>query len=183
MKDIVLQEPRMDLEEYTTDFKIKVLPVLDKVLEWIKEGYTEYSIADKLGIHYNTFARYREKYSVIRELYTRATHERNSLVMNAMFKKSTGITQKIDQQKVTKDGDVIDFTETIYVAPDVNAADLYLRNNSEEYKSAKSDSGSLTLIQNNFQLPELKQQLLQIEQELKKLESGKTVEVEVLEGE
>jgi len=165
----------------TRKYKTHVLPRLNEIEEWIKQGYTDYSICKTLDICHQTWIDYKKSQVELIETYTRARAERNNLVMNAMFKKSTGITQKIDQQKVTKDGDVIDFTETIYVAPDVNAADLYLRNNSEDYKSAKADAGNLTLIQNNFQLPQLQAQLQSIDEQIKRLESGTVVEVEVIE--
>lgn len=180
--DIAVKEATTGLEEYTTDFKIKVLPFLDNVLEWLKEGRTQYSIAEQLGIHYNTFAVYREKYNVIRELYARATRERNCLVMNAMFSKATGITQKIEQQKITKDGIAVDFTETIYVAPDVNAADLFLRNNDPEYKQAKQlESGQNITV--NFQLPEAKAKVEQLLTEREKLKAVDITAFEVYEAE
>jgi hypothetical protein len=163
--------------KYDTHIK----PYLEQIFEWLCKGYTDYSISEQLGIHQNTWMRYKDKYSVLGELYARARTQKNALVMHSMFKKATGIVQMIPQQKVTKDGDIVDYTETIYVPPDVNAADLYLRNNDENYKSAKSEPGNLTLIQNNFQLPQISQQLKEIENQLKSLESPSAVDVEAIE--
>jgi hypothetical protein len=61
----------------------------------------------------------------------------------------------------------------------VNAADLYLRNNSDEYKSAKADTGGLTLIQNNYQLPELQAQMQALDDKLRELDAIETTAVEV----
>jgi hypothetical protein len=169
----------IDIEpHYTSDFKLKVLPHLDDIYEWLKQGMTEYSISEQLGIHYNTFTQYKQKYNEIRELYTRATKERNRLVMNRMFSKACGETAVVEQEKLDRQGNKVKLKSEIYVPPDVNAADLYLRNNDENYKSAKNDQGNLTLIQNNFQLPDLQQQLLQIDRELKKLEMPDTLRLE-----
>jgi hypothetical protein len=60
-------------------------------------------------------------------------------------------------------------TETIFVPPDVNAADLYLRNNDPEYKQAKQVESGQT-INVNFQLPQIEQELQQIADQRKALE-------------
>jgi hypothetical protein len=91
--------------------------------------------------------------------------------MNAMFSKAKGEKVKINKVKVLNNGDTIEYTEEQYVPPDVNAADLYLRNNSDEYKSAKADIGAVTLIQNNLQLPEIQAQIKALEAELKALDA------------
>lgn len=184
----------ISIKEYTTGietdkvgrpckYESHVEPYLDKVYEWLKEGYTDYSISDQLGIDQDTWIKYKKTYSVLSELYTRARTCRNALVMNAQFGKAKGIKEKVPKafkikevqydasgKKVSETEKIEYADEYIFVPPDVNAADLYLRNNSEEYKSAKADVGGLTLIQNNYQLPQLQAQLLQIDEELKRLE-------------
>jgi hypothetical protein len=162
-------------------YESHVEPYLDKIYEWLKQGYTDYSIAEQLGIHPVSFIRYKERYDNLASLYTRATHERNRLVMNKMFQRATGEKVTLIKQKATKDGEILDLVEEQYIPPDVNAADLYLRNNDPEYKNAKSDVGNLTLIQNNFQLPQISQQLMEIENQLKSLESPSAVDVEAIE--
>ena len=164
--------------EYTTDFKIKVLPFLDDILQWLKDGMTEYSISEKLGIHYNTFARYRNQYNVLSELYARAMKERNCLVMHKMFERAIGYEHPdlfIAQNK----GEIVKEEIIKHYPPDVNAADLYLRNNDPDYKSAKSEG--VTLIQNNFQLPQLQAEIQKLEQELKSLEVIEAVGTRVIE--
>jgi hypothetical protein len=184
MNTMTVKEPRNDLEVDNRGRPCKydthVEPYLDKVYKWLKEGYTEYSIAEQLSIHPYTFARYKQEFSALNEVFTRARTEKCSLVMHKQYEKAIGYEHK-DMFIAQYQGKIVEKEIIKYYPPDVNAADLYLRNNSEDYKSAKADAGNLTLIQNNFQLPELKQQLLQIEQELKKLESGTVVEVEVIE--
>jgi prefoldin subunit 5 len=150
-----------------------------EIEQWLKDGYTDYSIADNLGICHNTLIEYKRTQSEIIEAYTRARTHRNALVMHKMYKAATTETVALKKQKVGKDGSTVDIIEEIYVGPDVNAADLYLRNNSEDYKSAKADTSGLTLIQNNYQLPQIQQQIQQLEQELKKLETIETVALEV----
>jgi hypothetical protein len=161
-------------------YETHVEPYLDQVYEWLKEGKTDYSIAEQLGIAQCTWIRYKDRYDNLASLYTRAIHERNRLVMNRMFKKATGIKESLLKQKVTKDGDVVDITEEVYIPPDVNAADLFLRNNDPDYKGQKaSESGNVTI--NNFQLDDWQTKRKQLLQEIMRLEMQSAVDLEPTE--
>lgn len=156
-----------------------VLPRLEEVYKWLCEGYTEYSIAENLGISHGRLIEYKKEHAEIIEVYTRARTERNALVMGSMFSKAKGIKETVKKVKVLNSGDIIEYEEEQYIPPDVNAADLYLRNNSDEYKSAKADTGGLTLIQNNYHLPELLEEKRKIEEELKRLDAIDTTYTEI----
>jgi len=156
-----------------------VKPYLDKVYGWLKDGYTYYSISNQLGIDQDTWIKYKKEYPILSELYARARTQRNCLVMNSMYSKANGIKVPVNKVKVLNSGDIVEYTEEVYTPPDVNAADLYLRNNSDEYKSAKADTSGVTLIQNNYQLPQLQQQLLDIDAELKRLEIIDTTSTDI----
>lgn len=162
-------------------YETHVEPYLDKIYQWLKDGMTDYSISDQLGIHQNTWMRYKDNYSILGDLYTRARTERNRLVMNRMFAKATGEIAQVKQQKMAKDGAIVTLTSEIYTPPDVNAADLFLRNNDPEYKSAKSvnDIGNLTI--NNFALDDWQAKRAEILAEIKKLETIATTDFKVLD--
>jgi hypothetical protein len=160
-------------------YETHVEPYLDKIYEWLKQGYTDYSIAENLGIHPVSFIRYKEKYDNLASLYTRATHERNRLVMNKMFQRATGEKVTLLKQKATRDGEIVNLIEEQYIPPDVNAADLYLRNNDPEYKSAKADiSGQNITV--NFHLEDWEQKRREILAEIKRLELQSAVDVEAI---
>lgn len=151
-------------------YPLLVEPRLDEVLEWLKQGYTDYSISDQLGIHPTTFIKYKEENTNLSILYTRAQEEKNALVMNKMLSKSCGAVVSTKQEKLTRDGDIIALKSEIYTPPDVNAADLYLRNNDSTYKSAKSaEIGGSTTI--NFNVAELSSKRAELLTELQKLSS------------
>jgi len=162
-------------------YESHVKPYLDKIYEWLKQGYTDYSIAENLGIAHYTWIQYKEKYTELTEVYTRARTERNKLVMNKMFQRATGEKVALRKQKATKDGDIVELIEEQYIPPDVNAADLFLRNNDPEYRSAKGDIGSLTLVQNNYNLEDLEAKRLEILKELKRLESATDADFKVID--
>jgi hypothetical protein len=176
----VTVEPSIELEE-SSKFETHVRPRLEEIYQWMKAGYTEGSIAEQLGISYDTWWRYKRKYSEISELYTRAQDERNCLVLDAMYRKSTGIKVSTRKQRPGKDGTVVDLIEEVYVPPDHNAADLYLRNRMPGYISTRPDLGSgNTFIAANVNVNQIKGELQDLLAEIKKLESPAAVEVEVI---
>lgn len=178
---VVKESTETDNETRTYKYDSHVKPRLNEIYRWVKEGYTDYSIADSLGISPTTLIEYKKNYVEMIEVFTRARRERNNLVMNSMFKRANGEVLELNRFKVLGKGDIIPYTEEQYIPPDVNAADLYLRNNDPEYKSARTDPGGLTLIQNNFQLPEAKAEIARLLQEYKQLETLSAVEVQVIE--
>lgn len=162
-------------------YETHVKPRLNEIYEWLVNGCTDYSIADQLAISQDSLSKYKEQYSDLSELYARARLERNRLVMNKMFLRATGEKVALRKQKATKDGEIVDLVEEQYIPPDVNAADLFLRNNDPEYKSAKMDVSSLTLVQNNYNLDELETKRLEVLKELKRLESATDADFKVID--
>lgn len=161
-------------------YESHVKPYLDKIYEWLKQGYTDCSICEQLGISQDSWTKYKEQYSDLSELYARARAHRNALVMNKMFQRACGEKVALRKQKATKDGEIVDLVEEQYIPPDVNAADLFLRNNDPEYRSAKGDIGSLTLVQNNYSLDDLESKRLEVLKELQRLESAADADFKVI---
>jgi hypothetical protein len=159
------------MKKEVTKFETHVLPRLKDILQWLKDGMTEYSIAEQLGVSRTTLVDYKSKYLTFRTLYLRAQDERNCLVMNKMYSKATGERVSLLKQKLDKFGTVVDIKEEQYIPPDVNAADLFLRNNSDSYKSAKTDTAGGSITINNYQLPELEAKRAEILSEIQKLEA------------
>jgi len=169
-------EGQAEIRTYKYDTHVK--PRLKDIYTWVKSGYTDYSIADSLDICHESLIKYKAEIVELSSVFTRARAERNNLVMGAMYSRAKGIKQEVNKVKVLNSGDIIEYTEETYIPPDVNAADLYLRNNSDDYKSAKADTGGLTLIQNNIHLPQLQEQLRQIDDQLKLLDAIETTYTE-----
>jgi hypothetical protein len=176
-------------------YESHVEPRLNEIYEWVKEGYTDYSIADQLGIARQTLIEYKERYINLTDIYARARKERNNLVMNSMYSKAVGIEKtvpkalKVKEIKYNEEGkktaEIERLTyadEYIYVPPDVNAADLFLRNNDPDYKGAKSaETGQNITV--NFQLSEARQKVEQLLTEREKLKAIDITGLEVVEVE
>jgi len=160
-------------------YETEVKPFLNDIFEWLKKGYTDCSICAQLGIHQNTWIRYREEHTELSELYARAREHRNALVMNKMYEKAIGYEHE-DLFITQHQGKIIEKKIKKYYPPDVNAADLFLRNNDPDYKSAKSvnDIGNLTI--NNFVLDDWQAKRQEILAEIKRLELQAAVDVEAI---
>lgn len=193
MADIVTREEKeIDKVGRPCKYESHVQPRLNEVLEWIQAGYTDYSIADTLGVGYSTWMKYKAEILELQEVYTRARTSRNALVMNSQFESAKGIKETVkkpiklkkvkykDGKKVSEEEYIEYVDEYVYVPPNTNAADLFLRNNDPEYKSAKMDVSSLTLVQNNYNLDELEAKRLEILKELKHLESATDADFKVI---
>lgn len=132
-----------DLKRYAgvpSKFPTHVEPRLEEIFEWLKAGYTDYSISENLHIAYSTYLMYKDKYPELLDVYERARLEKTGFVMHKMFQKASGHTVKVKKQVVDKLGEVRELTSEIYTPPDVNAADLYLRNNSPGYIQPRQES-------------------------------------------
>jgi hypothetical protein len=177
-----IQEPTTLSDENNvkciTKYDTQVYPRLNDILEWLKQGMNDYSIAEQLGIHRDTLTAYKVKYSELSALYAQACDARNCLVMNKMYSKATGERVTLLKQKLSKEGKVVDITEEQYIPPDVNAADLYLRNHMDNYKSAKTDLSAGNVTINNFNSDEWQTKRQQILSEIQKLEAIELTEHE-----
>ena len=162
-------------------YESHVKPRLEEIYKWLVNGYTDYSIADNLGICHESLIKYKDEHLELSSVYARARLERNKLVMNKMFQRATGEKVSLLKQKATKDGQIVDLVEEQYIPPDVQAADLFLRNNDPEYRSAKMDLNSLTLVQNNYNLDDLEAKRLEVLKELKRLESVADADFKVID--
>jgi hypothetical protein len=166
--------------ERITKYSTLAKPLFGKIIQWSAEGMTDYSIANQIGVHYKTLSRWKSEYEEFKELFTRAHDSRNCLTMNSAFKRANGIKTVLKKQKVLSDGSVKDYLEEQYFAPDVNAMDLFLRNNDPDYKQAKQVEITNNTM-NNFQLPQLEQELQQIAEKRKWLETQLAVDVEIID--
>ena len=157
-----------------------VKPYFDDIYKWIAEGMTEQSIAKKLGIHPFTWINYKKDNIELVELITRARSAAGELLLNKQFSAACGQTITLNKQKVTKDGDVVDITEDMYIAPNVNAAEFWSRHMYPGYIPPKGDSSGSIVI-NNFQLPQLEADLAAIVEKRKTLEALLHKDYEVIE--
>jgi deoxyxylulose-5-phosphate synthase len=111
--------------KYETD----VQPRLNEIEKWIKEGLTDYCIADNLGIHIATLCEYKKIYNELSETYTRARKRQVQKVVNAVFQRAKGY----DYIETTTEGKKVTKKVTKHIPGDVNAQKFYLINRDPEH--------------------------------------------------
>jgi hypothetical protein len=88
-------------------------------------------------------------------------------MLHKQYESASGHVVKLTKQKVTKDGDVIDAVEEIYIPPNVNAADFWGRHMMPGYIAPRSEGQAVTV---TVQLPAVEAELLRISSERERLE-------------
>ena len=136
-----------------TKYFTHVEPRLIEVEGWARDGLSDEQIAKNLGVAYSTFKTYKQKYSALSAALAKNKAIADREVENALFKKATGYERKLTQQKITKDGEIIEYEQTIYIQPDVTAQKFWLVNRKPEMWSDKQDldiKGDMDVNKNPF---------------------------------
>lgn len=126
-------------------YQTNVLPRLDEVKQWCKNGVSEKVIANNLGIAESTFHEYKKKYSEFSECLKKGKSSADEEVENALFKKACGYNatikktfkckvveyneygHKIKEEEVLKEG----FDE-VHISADTLAQIFWLKNRVPE---------------------------------------------------
>lgn len=128
-----------------------ILPNIDKIERWVKDGATNKAIAEKLGIAYSSFQAYiaeayagNEIYSALLEAYAHAREIADEKIENALFKSATGYTwTEVTREEITDaHGHVTvkEKTRTVDVPASVPAQQFWLINrNPERWKSKREN--------------------------------------------
>ena len=140
---------------------------LDEIEKWISEGVAEYTIIKALGISKNTWYQCKRDFREFNELIIRARGSAAELMLHKQYESASGHVVKLTKQKVTKDGDVIDAVEEIYIPPNVNAADFWGRHMMPGYIAPRSEGQAVTV---TVQLPAVEAELQRISSERERLE-------------
>lgn len=133
-----------------------VQPRLAEVTEWVKAGYTYYSIAEQLGVSTASFIKYQSFHPDLVEAIQKAKAEVNALVVNSLLKKAVGYREQ--RQMVSAKGDVVDYVHV--VEGNVTAQIFWLKNQLRDEWSDRKDvihdvGGDLAKLIEESMLPRL----------------------------
>lgn len=95
---------------------------------WARDGFTEEEIAKKMNIGVSTLSEWKNKFPELKETLKKNKEIVDYRVEASVLKSIMGFTETYDNQKVTKDGDVINYKETVYIPPNVLAQMFWLKN-------------------------------------------------------
>jgi hypothetical protein len=137
----------------TSKFDTHVLPYLDKIVVWAKEGATTKAIANNLGIAYSTFRKYvdegqngNEYYSALSAAFVRAREVPDNDVENSLNKRALGYNAKVVKhykvketifepdtgKKVSEVEKLVECFDEVHVPADTNAIIFWLTNRRQD---------------------------------------------------
>lgn len=143
-------------------YETHVLPYLEKIEIWAREGCTDRDIARNLGIAYSSFRKYRdlgeggdERYAAFSATLARAKVEPDENVENALYRKATGYNAEITKhykikrteydpdtgRKVAEYEELVSCKDEVHVPADTNAQMFWLTNRRPDRWSYKPESG------------------------------------------
>lgn len=117
-------------------YKTNVLPRIEEIKLWSKDGATQKQIAQRLGICCQTFNKYKQEHQ---ELLEALSNEKDIIIRdveNALLKKAKGYVYT--ETKTVDKGDKVEVTTTEKeVPPDLSAISFLLKNFAPEKWSDK----------------------------------------------
>ncbi len=148
----LLLTTRRDWGMAKSKYETHVLPHLEKIEAWAKQGATAKEIARKLSIAYSTFRKYidegekgDERYAALSAAFARACKEPDEKVEAALFKRACGYqyTEVTEEEKLDRDGRVHKLKKTVVrdVPPDPTSAMFWLANRRKDRWQYKPDPG------------------------------------------
>ena len=105
---------------------------LELIEGWARDGLTDEQIYKKLGIGKTTFYKLVKEHTELSEHLKKGKEIIDYEVEKTLLNKALGGIKTIKKQKVTKDGKKIDYTEDIYITPDITAIIFWLKNRKPE---------------------------------------------------
>ena len=99
---------------------------------WARDGLTDEQIYKNLGIGKTTFYKLVKEHSELSEHLKKGKEIIDYEEEKTLLEKALGGKKTLKKQKVLKDGKKIEYTEDIYVTPDITAIIFWLKNRKPE---------------------------------------------------
>jgi hypothetical protein len=102
-------------------------------------GYTEERIAGCLDIAWSTLKDWKEIHEEFSASLKAGKEIANTKVAKSLFANAVGQTVLLNKTSVTKDGDIIHYTEELYIPPQTTAQIFFLKNKEKELWKDRHD--------------------------------------------
>ena len=113
-------------------YESHVLPKLDLVEGWARDGLSDEQIAHNLGIAYSTLKSYKSDYEALSAALARGKEVVDLEVENALLKRAKGYkyTEVTTEERLTRGGEIITLTKRVVrdVPPDPTSMMFWLAN-------------------------------------------------------
>lgn len=136
-------------------YEQKVVPHLDVIEKWSRDGVTNEDIRKNLGIGKATWYKYVNEHSELSELLKKTREIVDASVENSLLKKALGYTVHVKKhfkvkkteykngRKVKEEEEIKAVYDEVYIPPELGAQCFWLKNRRpEEWKDRKAVDGS-----------------------------------------
>lgn len=89
---------------------------------------TTTELAECLHTTYNTIQRWMRENPDFQSAVMRARDKTDDGVEHSFHRTTKGFTVEVTKQRLTKDGEIVDIVEQVYIPPNVSAGQFWLRN-------------------------------------------------------
>lgn len=121
-----MQKKKIDYNKWLTP------EALDVVSNWVRNGLTLKQIADNMQMSLSSLLSFRSRESKFDNCFKYSRPFADAVVENSLFKKCNGFYYQTKEEKLTKDGKIIELTKTNYAQPDGQCIIFYLTNKLPE---------------------------------------------------
>ena len=127
-----------------TTYEEDVLPYLERIKAWARDGATDEIICQKLNIGQSTFYRYKAKHQELREALKKGKEDIDIKVENSLLKRALGYTYEEVTREIVKGkggNETLKVTKVVkkHMAPDTTAQIFWLKNRRPELWRDKHD--------------------------------------------
>lgn len=117
-----------------------ILPHIEEIKEWLRQGKTDKECANLLGITPRTFSKHKNSISSFSSIIEKEREPKVEEIENSMFKSATGFTKKVQKAmkvktveyengKRLRETEKIEYyDEEIFIPPNVTAGIFLLKN-------------------------------------------------------
>lgn len=131
-------------------YETRILPNLERVEKWARDGVATKTIADRLHVAYSTLRKYidlgekgDERYTALSEAFLRACEVADEKVEDALYKRCCGYdaTERRREQKLDRNGNIIwlETETTRHIPPDPTSIMFFLTNRRRDKWKYKPD--------------------------------------------
>lgn len=121
-------------ERYSTH----VQPFLQEIARW-KTTMTEEQIADRLGIAYSTFQKYKVDHDELNQVCMFGDRQNINDIYSSLLKKAKGYDYETTKDVLDKYGTVHTLKTTHHQPMSEKAAEIYIKNHTRDYHTADTE--------------------------------------------
>lgn len=95
---------------------------------FLKKGHTEKQLARHLGVSEHTLNQYKKQYPQFLQSLKKGKEPVDQEVENALLKRALGFSVEVVEEKVSKDGEIVQCKKEVHYPPEVGAICFWLKN-------------------------------------------------------